>query len=293
MVGNLFADSYTHLSGQTISNIDKEINSIRGDWAKPRRAKAKEREAKAGATKTTTTTTTTITATTTNKINLNKRKRTRERSHRELRKSTSTKSSTKCWICGMLGHRVASCWFNNQKNVNNIQQQQLPPQHQQFQLQGTSDQPISYMPPEGIATFNFQQLPQQQEQQPQIQYHPVRQALPSTTSASSTTRVSTPGPHISDVSSINKAYICEGEQLPGIGRHHHIFDISQLNRKHLRHLPRGLLRRWEILCDTGAVTSIPPRNFADHVPLQPHYTQLALPQQPINPSTSMATKTSC
>ena len=134
------------------------------------------------------------------------------------------------------------------------------------------------MPPEGIATFNFQQLPQQQ-QQPQIQYHPARQALPSTTSASSTTRVPTPGRAIHDISSINKEHICKGEQLPGIGRHHHIFDINQLNREHLRDLPRGLLRHWGILCDTGAVTSVAPRNFADHVPLQPrqpHFAQLAL-----------------
>ena len=60
-----------------------------------------------------------------------------------------------------------------------FQEQQLPPQHQQFQLQGTSDQPISYMPPEGITALNFQQLPQQQQQQPpEIQYQQVRQALP-------------------------------------------------------------------------------------------------------------------
>ena len=65
-------------------------------------------------------------------------------------------------------------------------------------------------------------------------------------------------------------------QPPGIGGHHHYFDISQLNREHLQDLPRGLLRRWTILCDTGAVTSVAPRNFADHAPLQPHYTQLSL-----------------
>ena len=52
--------------------------------------------------------------------------------------------------------------------------------------------------------------------------------------------------------------------------------VNQLNREHLQDLPRGLLRRWGILCDTGAVTSVASRNFADHVPLQPHYTQLAL-----------------
>ena len=130
------------------------------------------------------------------------------------------------------------------------------------------------MPPEGITTFNFQQV-RQQHQQPQLEYQQVRQALPST-SASSVTRVSTPGPHIYDISSINNVYGCGGGQPPGIGGHRHHFDINQLNREHLRDLPRGSLRRWAILCDTGAVTSVAPRNFADHVPLQPHYTQLSL-----------------
>ena len=139
-------------------------------------------------------------------------------------KPTSMTSSTKCWICGKLGHRAASCWLNNKKNVNNIKHKQVPPQHQQFQLEGTSDQPIPHMPPEGITTFNFQQLPHQQ--QPQIQYHQIRQALPSTTSASSTTRVSTPRPAIYDVSSINNEDICEGEHPPGIRKHHHIFNIN-------------------------------------------------------------------
>ena len=70
-------------------------------------------------------------------------------------------------------------------------------------------------------------------------------------------------------------YSCRGGQPLGIGGRRHHFDINQLNREHLRHLPRRSLRRWAILCDTGAVTSIAPRNFADHVPL-PHYTQLSL-----------------
>ena len=120
------------------------------------------------------------------------------------------------------------------------------------------------MPPEGITTFNFQQVPQQQ---PQLHYRQARQALPST-SASSVTRVSTTRPHIYDVSSINNMYGCGGGQPPGIGAHRHYFDINQLNSEHLRGLPRGSLRRWAILCDTGAVTSVAPRNFADHVPLQ-------------------------
>ena len=97
MIDNLFANSYMHLPGQTIGNIDHVNNRGKG-------------------------------------------------------KSTSSASTSKCWVRSKLGHRVASCWFNNQKNINNIQQQQLPPQQQQFQLQGTSDQPISYTPPEGITT---------------------------------------------------------------------------------------------------------------------------------------------
>ena len=79
--------------------------------------------------------------------------------------------------------------------------------------------------------FNFQQVPQQQ--QPQLQYQPVRPALPST-SASSVTRVSTPGPHIYDISSINNMYSCGGVRPLGIGGPCHYFNINQLNREHLR-----------------------------------------------------------
>ena len=123
------------------------------------------------------------------------------------------------------------------------------------------------MPPEGIATFNFQQSPQQQAHQ--AQYHQVRQALLSTTSAKST-RMSTPSPTIYDIRAINNEDIREGEHPLGIGGHRRLFNVNQLKRKHLwvRDLPRGLLRRWGRLCDTGAVTSVAPRNFADHVPLQ-------------------------
>ena len=71
-------------------------------------------------------------------------------------------------------------------------------------------------------------------------------------------------------------YGCEGGQPLGIGGHRHYFDSNQLNREHLRALTRGLLRRWAMLCDTGAVTSVAPRNFADYITLQPHYTQLSL-----------------
>ena len=86
----------------------------------------------------------------------------------------------------------------------------------------------------------------------------------------------TPGPHIYDINSINNMYDCEGGQPSNIGGHRRYYDINQLNREHLRDLPRGLLRRWGILCDTDAVTSVAPRNFPDKVPLQPHYTQLSL-----------------
>ena len=152
---------------------------------------------------------------------------------------------------------AASCWCNNQKNIKNVQQQQLPPQQQQFQLQGSSDQPIAYVPPEGITTFNFQQIPQQ-HQQPQLQYQQVRQALPST-SASSVTEC--PHQDLTSTTSVQSTTCTAagGGQPPGIGGHHY-FDINQLNRKHLRDLPRGSLRRWAILCDTGAATSVAPRN---------------------------------
>ena len=71
------------------------------------------------------------------------------------------KLSKSCWneLCpavteGYRRHRLQSAGsvkssdvelprFNNHKNVNNIQQQRLPPQHQQFQLQGTADQHAS------------------------------------------------------------------------------------------------------------------------------------------------------
>ena len=43
-------------------------------------------------------------------------------------KSTSSTSTSKCWVSGKLGHRAASCWYNNPKNINNVQQQQIPPQ---------------------------------------------------------------------------------------------------------------------------------------------------------------------
>ena len=68
--------------------------------------------------------------------------------------------------------------------------------------------------------------------------------------------MSTSGPHIYDIKSINNMYGCREGQPPGIGGHRHYFDINQLNREYLRDLPRGSLRRWAILCDTGAVTSV-------------------------------------
>ena len=99
--------------------------------------------------------------------------------------------------------------------------------------------------------------------------------------------MSTPRPRVYDISSINNTFNCEGDQPPGIGHRH--FNINQLNRERLRDLPRGLLRRWGILCDTSAVNSVAPRNFADHVPPQPHYTlSLLFLRQPTNPFTSLA-----
>ena len=132
--------------------------------------------------------------------------------------------------------------------------------------------------------MSFQQS-QPQQQQHQVHYQPVRQALPSTTSASSSTRLFTPGPNIYDISAIDTEDISEGEQSPGIGNNHHLFNISQLNREHLRDLPRGLLHRWGILCGAGAVTSVAPRNVDDHVPLESHYTPLALSTANSNQST--------
>ena len=87
-------------------------------------------------------------------------------------------------------------------------------------------------------------------------------------------------------------YGCGGGQPPGLGGQRHYFDINHLNREHLRDLPRGLLRRWGLLCDTGAVTSVAPRSFADHVPPLNHTTNsFPFLQLPTNLSTSMATKT--
>ena len=179
MVDNFFANSYAHLPGQTIGNIDQDVNYIKGKAKKGHRKRQRKVQGK-GKNNTQQglqqqqqllllllATTTTTAATTTNNINLNRKEKAKEKvpsgattttttrartSRRVTRTTTKEKGSlhrrrpsTKCWICGKLRHRAASCWFNSQKNVNNIQQQQqLPPQHQQFQLQGTSDQPISY-----------------------------------------------------------------------------------------------------------------------------------------------------
>ena len=273
MIDNFFANSYMHLPGQTIgNNIDQDINIVRkkgkgkynNNKGKRKREERKRKrlqqqqqllhnynynhyntyhnqsqQPQKGKSKGKGP----IGSFDNNNTGKGKHIKGDKNNNKGKGKSTSSTSTSKCWVCGKLGHRAASCWYNTQKNINNVQQQQLPPQHQQFQLQGTSDQPIAHMPPEGITTFNFQQVPQQQ--QPQLQYQQVRQALPST-SASSVTRVSTPGPHIYDISSTNNMYGCGGGQPPGIGGHRHYFDINQLKREHLRDLPRGSLRRWAI-----------------------------------------------
>ena len=223
MVGNFFANSYTHFPGQTIGNIDQEQEGQRKDKKKEKERKGKgynhnnnnyyynhynsyynqqqhqpQQKGKGKGS---------IGSYDHNNNNTGKGKNIQkgDKNNKRKGKSRSTTSSTRCWVCGKLGHQATLCWFNNQKNVNNIQQQQLPPQHQHFQLQSTSD--LFYVPPEGIATFNFRKIPQQQ---PQVQYQPVLQALPSTTSTSSVTRVSTPGPHVYDISSVNNTYRLRG-----------------------------------------------------------------------------------
>ena len=65
------------------------------------------------------------------------------------------------------------------------------------------------------------------------------------------------------------------------------YDINQLNREHLRDLPRGLLRRWGKLCDTVAVTSVAPRNFADHDLFNHTTLSLLFLQVPINPGSGI------
>ena len=73
MIDNFFANSYMHLPGQTISNIDQDVNLIKNNnnKAKGKKGKGKGRKAKERATTTTTTTrtTTTTTPTTTNNNN--------------------------------------------------------------------------------------------------------------------------------------------------------------------------------------------------------------------------------
>ena len=65
MVNNFFANSCMRLPGQTIGNIDQDINYIKGKKGKGRKAKAR------ATTTATTTTKTTTTATTTTTINNN------------------------------------------------------------------------------------------------------------------------------------------------------------------------------------------------------------------------------
>ena len=187
----------------------------------------------------------------------------RDTTSEEETKSTST---SKCRICGKAGHRAGTCWLKNQKHVNNIQQQQLPP-HQQFQLQKhqvsqfftclqkasscliSTTHRNNYSIVNHIINHNFYNISF-------LHYQVV-----------------TPGPTIYDITAIDAENACEGGQPPDFGNSCHFFNINQLNRKYLRDPPRGLLG---LLCDNGVVTSVAPRHFADHAPLQLHYTQLAL-----------------
>ena len=184
MIDNFFANNYMHLPGQTIRNIDQDINIVRkkgkgehntskgkgkkgrgkgynnnyynynhyntyhNQSQQPQKGKSKGKGPIGSFD---------------NNTGMGKHIKGDKNNNKGKGKSTSSTSTSKCWVCGKLGDRAASCWYNNQKNINNVQQQQLPPQQQQFQLQGSSDQPIAYMPPEGITTFNFQQVPQQQQ----------------------------------------------------------------------------------------------------------------------------------
>ena len=169
MIDNFFANSYMHLPGQTIGNIDQDPNFVKKKGkGKKGKGKGKKAEGKGY---------------NNNYYNYNynhyntyhhqskakgkgpigsfdnnndtgKGKHIKgDKNNKGKGKSTSSTSTSKCWVCGKLGHRAASCWYNSQKNINNVQQRQLPPQQQQFQLQGSSGQPIAYMPPEGITTF--------------------------------------------------------------------------------------------------------------------------------------------
>ena len=280
MIDNFFANSYMHLPGQTIGNIDQDVNIIKNNkkW-NGKKGKGKAREAKERATTTTTTTTTATTPTTTNNNNNRKKENQKEKvpsgattttpararsvkgdknnnNNKGKGKSTSSTSTAKCWVCGKLGHRGASCSFNNQKNINNVQQQKLSPQQQQFQLQGASDQPISHMPPEGVATF---QLPA---------------ATTTTTSASSVTRESTPGPHIYDISSINDMCGCEGGQPFEICLDGYFVAGQSL-------VTPVLLCRLHL----GTSQTTYPFNHTTH--------NFLFLQLPTNLFTSMATKTSC
>ena len=307
MVGNFFAYSYAHLPGQTIGNIDQNINYITKVGRQSKQRQRKERQRKGC-----------------NNYNnyynynssyhnsyhsnqqqpqLNEKKKQRKRPHQGLRlqqqqgqeqlegrqehqgsgKSTSTTSTSTCWICGKVGHRAPSCWFNNKKR-------------QQHPAATTTSTTSAFSATRRIRSTDLAHASRRRH----YTQLPATAARATTADAISETWTSPTLDHISIIyhqvvhtktdhlqhqCHRNNKEICEGGQPPDFGNNRHLFNINQLNREHLQDLPRGLLRHWEISCDTGAVTSVAPPNFADHVPLQPHYTELSLPtatNQPIH-----------
>ena len=310
--------------GQTIGNIDQYVNLIKNRKGKGR--KGKERKAKERATTTTTTTTTTIAiiaTTINNNINHNRKEKPKEMvpsgattttTPAGARTSRATRTTTTKERASLhRRHRLQDAGFAASSDIGQFG---LP--HAGSTIRRTSTTSSNNNDHHNISSFSFRahqispsptclqraslrstSISYHNKQQPQLQYQQVRQALPSTTSASSV--ICDKSVH-SKTSHPRRQFHQQHVQLRGRTttryRTSSLLDINQLNREHLWDLPRGLLRRWEILCDTGVVTSVAPRNFAEHVPetvpLQPHYTQLALSTaHPINPFTSMATKTSC
>ena len=148
MVDNFFANSYMHIPGQTIGNIDQGINIVRkkgkGKKGKGKKGRGKgynnnnyyyynynynhyntyhnQSQLQKGKSKGK------GPIGSSDNNNTSKGKHIKgDKNNKGKGKSTSSTSTSKCWVCGKLGRRAASCWYNNQKNINNVQQQQLPP----------------------------------------------------------------------------------------------------------------------------------------------------------------------